>query len=114
MRRWRTLPAAGLLAALLAVLLTGGAQAHSLLVSSNPAAGAQLATPPAAVQMTFSEGVEPAFSSFAVIDRARKHYEATAAPTIDRTKGQVTVPLQPNLPAGTYVVQWKVVSVVDG
>ena len=90
-----------------------GHGAHSILVSSNPPSGAKLPTAPTTVQMTFSEGVEPAFSSFIVIDRTRKHFEA-GAPTIDRVRGLVTVPLQPNLAPGDYVVQWKVVSVVDG
>ncbi len=111
--RIRFILTASLLLAGFIFLPIAGAQAHSLLVSSNPSSGAQVATSPAAVQMTFSEGVEPAFSSFAVIDRARKHYEA-GAPTIDRVKGLVTLPLQPNLAPGNYVVQWKVVSVIDG
>ena len=63
--------------------------------------------------MTFSEGVEPAFSSFDVIDRTRKSF-AAGEPVIDRVKGLVTIPLQPDLPSGAYIVQWKVVSVVDG
>src|SRR5438067_13442410 len=111
--RIRTLPVACLLAASLVFLLAGGAQAHSLLVKSDPPSGAKLVTAPESVQMTFSEGAEPAFSSFAVIDRTRKHYEA-GTPTIDRVKGLVTLPLQPNLAPGNYVVQWKVVSIVDG
>ncbi len=109
----RAIVAACVLVAGLTFLLTLSAEAHSLLVSSDPASGAKLATSPANVQMTFSEGVEPAFSSFDVIDRTRKSYVA-GAPTIDRVKGLVTVPLQPNLTPGNYVVQWKVVSVVDG
>ena len=112
--RYRTILAAGLLAASLMVWLAGPALAHSVLVRSNPTSGAQLAVAPAAVQMTFSEGVEPSFSSFAVIDRARRHYEAATPPTIDRVKGLVSVPLLPNLAPGAYIVQWKVVSVVDG
>jgi copper transport protein len=114
--RIRTIRAAlvvSLLAASLLFLQAGIAQAHSVLVSSNPPSGANLAGPPAAVQMIFSEGVEPAFSSFSVIDRTRKSF-AAGQPTIDRVKGLVTIPMQPNLPAGAYIVQWKVVSVVDG
>jgi copper transport protein len=111
MRRWLI---AGLAAATLWLLLGSGALAHSVLLSSTPAAGAQLASPPASVQMTFSEGVAPDFSSFAVIDRARRHYESAQPPVIDAQKGLVTVALQPNLPSGVYIVQWKVVSVIDG
>src|SRR5436309_1089935 len=94
---------AGIVAMLLGLLLVRGAGAHSLLVSSTPAAGAQVARPPAVVQMTFSEGVAPDFSSFAVIDRSRRHYEAAQAATIQSKQGLVTVPLQPNLPPGTYI-----------
>src|SRR5690349_25034461 len=112
--RKRMIGVASLAAAWLWLLLGSGALAHSLLVNSNPASGAQLTSPPASVQMTFSEGVALDFSSFAVIDRARQHYESSAPPVLDSTKGHVTVALQPNLPAGTYIVQWKVVSAVDG
>ena len=111
--RIRTILLASLLAAVVAFLFVGRAGAHSILVSSNPPSGAKLPVAPTTVQMTFSEGVEPAFSSFVVIDRTRKHFEA-GAPTIDRISGMATVPLQPNLAPGDYVVQWKVVSVVDG
>ncbi|HMA35991.1 MAG TPA: copper resistance protein CopC, partial [Chloroflexia bacterium] len=113
MRR-RTFLSASLLAGWLWLLLGTAAGAHSLLVSSNPSAGAQLTQPPASVQMTFSEGAVPEFSSFAVIDRARHHYEVAQPPVIDPQKGVVTVALQPNLPSGVYIVQWKVVSSVDG
>src|SRR5438477_7906202 len=106
--RIRTILAACLLAASLISLLAGGAQAHSVLVSSNPASGAKLAAAPATVQMTFSEGVEPAFSSFVVIDRMRKHYEVSGPPAIDRVKGLVTITLLPNLAPGNYIVQWRV------
>ena len=64
--------------------------------------------------MTFSEAVAPEFSHFAVIDRARRHYEAAGPPTIGGDGGQVSVALQPGLAAGTYIVQWTVVSAVDG
>ncbi len=111
--RIRTILIASLLAAALACLFVGRAGAHSILVSSNPPSGAKLPVAPTTVQMTFSEGVEPAFSSFIVIDRTRKHFEA-GAPIIDRVSGLATVPLQFNLAPGDYVVQWKVVSVVDG
>src|SRR5690242_7399911 len=112
--RMRRFLIAGLAAACLWLLLGSGALAHSVLLSSTPASGAQLASPPATVQMTFSEGVAPDFSSFAVIDRARRHYESAQPPVIDAQKGLVTVALQPNLPSGVYIVQWKVVSVIDG
>src|SRR5689334_16261368 len=112
--RMRRFLIAGLAAACLWLLLGSGALAHSVLLSSTPASGAQLASPPATVQMTFSEGVAPEFSSFAVLDRARRHYESAQPPVIDAQKGLVTVALQPNLPSGVYIVQWKVVSVIDG
>src|SRR5438045_2481847 len=100
--RIRTILITCLLAASLILLQARGAQAHSILVSSNPTSGARLAAAPSAVQMTFSEGVEPVFSSFAVIDRTRKHYE-TGTPVIDRVKGLVTVTLQPNLAPADYI-----------
>ena len=110
----RILRRAALLGVVLACLLPQPALAHSRLVSSTPTAGAQLATSPAALVLVFSEGAQLQFSSFAVLDRTRRHYETPSAPILDTTNRQVTVPLQPTLPPGAYTVQWKVVSAVDG
>ncbi len=110
----RTLWRAMLLGLALFFLLPYGALAHSRLIRSTPTAGAQLATSPSALVLSYSEGAQLQFSSFAVLDRARHHWETGQAPTLDAAQGQVTVPLLPALPAGAYTVQWKVVSAVDG
>ncbi|HUS17667.1 MAG TPA: copper resistance protein CopC [Chloroflexia bacterium] len=101
------------LAVLLLWLLPAGAGAHSLLVSSTPTAGAQLPTPPGSVNLVLSEGAVPEFSSVVVLDRARRHYE-TGTPAYGAQGIQVRVTLEPNLPPGVYIVQWKAVSSVDG
>lgn len=110
----RILRRASLLSLVLAFLLPQAALAHSRLTRSTPTAGAQLGASPPALVLVFSEGAQLQFSSFVVLDRARKHYETAQAPILEAAQGQVTVPLQPNLPAGAYTVQWKVVSAVDG
>src|SRR5690349_23545591 len=105
----RIILGAGLAAIALMLLFVQPALAHSRLVSSNPTSGARLTTPPASLVMVFSEGAQPQFSTFAVLDRTRKHYEVAGAPTFDAAKGQVTVRLQSAMPPGAYTVQWKVV-----
>ena len=61
---------AGLAALLSALCIASAAWAHATLVSSEPADGSVLATPPKMVQLHFNEGVAPAV--IGVIDAAGK------------------------------------------
>jgi methionine-rich copper-binding protein CopC len=54
------------LAALLTVTWASAAAAHVELISSSPAAGANLSTPPTQVTITFDDELNPDLSSFAV------------------------------------------------
>ena len=54
-------------ASLIALLLVPGvAGAHAVMVKSSPARRAVLATPPARVELTFNERLEPAYSTVSV------------------------------------------------
>lgn len=100
--------------ALVATLaLAGPALAHALPQSSDPGAGATLATPPTQVTITFGERPDPKLSTIKVLDTSGKL--VTSGPTalaLDNAL-TLTVPLGP-LPTGVYTVAWRTVSAVDG
>src|ERR1700704_1400122 len=95
--------------AMLAALLTAlcfatGALAHAALVSAEPADGSVLAQSPKTLQLRFSENITPAVVS--LIDAAGKTRDVTAR-AVDQT---VLVTLPDDLPRGTQVVSYRVVS----
>ena len=108
---WATLATGFALVAALA--LAGPALAHALPQSSDPAAGATLATPPTQVTITFGERPDPKLSTIRVLDTSGK--PVTSGPTAVASDNALalTVPLGP-LPIGVYTVAWRTVSAVDG
>ncbi len=102
---------AGALAAILAVLAPATpARAHTELVSSAPARDATLAKAPTAVTLTFSERLDPGFTTIVVSDAAARRIPADA-PVVDAASGTVT--LTRALANGAHTVAYRVVS-VDG
>jgi methionine-rich copper-binding protein CopC len=83
------------------------ALAHAFLQHAVPGAGAALAQAPTEIDLTFSEPLEPAFSSIAVTDAAGHDMEA-ALPVVAGPSMRVT--LKP-LGAGFYHVAWRAVSI---
>ncbi len=112
MQNFRKIGLALFAALLLSFAVSGVSLAHSRLTGSTPAAGARLAQSPERIVITFSEGAEPEFSTFALLDRSRTHFELDHPPLLEGDK--VSIFVQPNLPPGAYTVQWKVVSALDG
>lgn len=95
------------------LLTAAGALAHAHLQQQIPAAGAQLAASPQTLTLSFSEGIEPAFSGVTVTG-PQQHAVATGKLTRSSDNpAQVTVPVAETLPPGEYTVAWHVVS-VDG
>jgi copper resistance protein C len=83
--------------------------AHAALERASPAAGAELHAPPPAVRITFTEGVEPHFSTIVVLDAANK--PVTTGPVhADGPIETLAVDL-PKLPPGRYTVVWHATSV---
>ena len=81
--------------------------AHAFLKQASPGAGATPTTTPKEIALEFSEPLEPSFSGIDVTDAAGHDMEA-ARPVV---KGAfMRVALKP-LPAGTYSVAWRAVSV---
>ncbi len=83
--------------------------AHSLLDSADPADGAQLSAPPAAITLTFTETLEPALNTLVVKDATGT---ALALGTLryDSKTGVLGADL-PVLAPGQYRVEWSVTSV---
>jgi methionine-rich copper-binding protein CopC len=94
--------------AALASAAAGPALAHAFLQTASPKAGSHLSAPPKEVRITFSEAVEPAFSTITIQGPPGFGGAGPARPAGDpRT---LAVPLRGPEPPGDYVVRWRVVS----
>jgi methionine-rich copper-binding protein CopC len=91
------------------LLLSGSALGHAKLLSTEPAAGAQLTRPPAALTLTFNEKVR-----LATLQLTTAGHKIPV--TLDRAAAEaasVTVTL-PTLAPGRYEVQWSALTSDDG
>ncbi len=83
------------------------ANAHAMLDHASPAVGSTVSPAPKELVLTFTETLEPKFSAIEV--RNASGASMTSGPA--RTSGaEMRVGLKP-LPAGTYRVMWRVLSV---
>ena len=91
----------------LLLLATGEASAHALLDHAEPRVGNAVATAPREVTLWFTQKLEPAFSSITVTNSAGQRVDAGKT----RVSGnQMSVSLRSGS-AGTYRVNWRVLSV---
>jgi copper transport protein len=99
-------PFAFLIALMTALAASGAAFAHASLVRAEPADGALVAEPPAALRLTFNEPVTPLVMRLIAPDGTATTLAATAA--------NETVTVKPAaLKRGTHVLSWRVTS-ADG
>ncbi|MFI5055206.1 MAG: copper resistance CopC/CopD family protein [Actinomycetota bacterium] len=98
----------------LALLLVGApaAQAHADLLSSDPAGGSTLATPPTELRLTYSEAPDPSLSAIELLTSGASPVPTGTPQVVDRTT--LVVPITDPLPKGTYTITWRVVSIDDG
>lgn len=94
-----------------ALVMTSTAFAHAHLVSSEPAANAEVAAP-TEVTIHFTEPLEPAFSRIDLNDASGKP-AATAASQVDKIDAKAMHLALPQLAAGRYGVHWIAVA-TDG
>lgn len=92
--------------------MTPSVLAHAHLKQQSPAADTQVAAPQV-LTLNFSEGIEPGFSGVVVTDAQQQAIKTGAVKRNEKDKAQLIVPLEQTLSAGTYQVDWHVVS-VDG
>jgi methionine-rich copper-binding protein CopC len=105
----RSLPALFSILAVLALLPAGPLHAHAMLKRASPAAGTTAKTTPNEVVLTFSEKLEPKFSSIEVRDAKGVAVQAGKAQGGSKAT-ELRVPLKPLAP-GAYKVIWRVLSV---
>ncbi|MCX5387641.1 copper resistance CopC/CopD family protein [Streptomyces sp. NBC_00083] len=99
--------------ALLGALFAGAvpASAHAALTGSDPKDGAVVASAPAQVALTFSEGVALDANSIRVLDPTGKRSDT--AELINLCSGDIVkygVRLRTGIPNGTYTVAWQAIS----
>jgi methionine-rich copper-binding protein CopC len=85
------------------------AHAHAQLDRADPPVGGTVAAPPRAVSLTFTEAVEPAFSTIRVEDASGARMDQ-GKPQAGAGRNSLRVNLKPLAP-GSYKVIWKVLSV---
>jgi len=84
--------------------------AHAFLDHSDPAVGSTVSASPAALNLWFTQELEPAFSWVTVTDRSGAAVNDGSAAIDPTDQTELTVKLK-QLPAGTYTVKWHVLSV---
>jgi methionine-rich copper-binding protein CopC len=93
--------------ALLAVMLGTAVEAHAFLDHAEPRVGSTVPTAPREVLLSFTQKLEPAFSSVEVSDANGTRVDL-GKPSISTSV--MRIGLKP-LSAGTYRVRWHVLSV---
>jgi copper resistance protein C len=91
----------------LLVLVMGKAVAHAFLDHAEPRVGNKVATAPREVTLWFTQKLEPAFSSMTVTNAAGQRVD-TGKPRVSGNQMSVSVR---SGGAGTYRVNWRVLSV---
>ncbi|MEV5647930.1 copper resistance CopC family protein [Nocardia sp. NPDC052254] len=94
----------------IAITVAGPAGAHSTVVSTDPADGAQITTGPARVSVTFNENLQPSFPSLTVVGPDGNLW-SRGKPVVDGPT--VSVEVGDLGPAGTYTMAYRVTS-ADG
>jgi methionine-rich copper-binding protein CopC len=98
-----------ILIAAAACLIGQAAFAHAFLDRASPAVGSEVSGSPPSVSITYTEAVEPRFSTIHVTDSAGARVDDSKPVTQD--DGRVLVVGLKKLPPGVYSVEWHVTSV---
>nr|BBH94601.1 hypothetical protein KTA_28000 [Thermogemmatispora argillosa] len=112
--RWRLVIGAALVALLLFLFFRGTAEAHAVLLRSDPAQDALLRSAPTQVRLWFSEDLNAALSSAAVVNSHNQRVDKGDAHVSSSDPRELDLGLKANLPPDVYVVVWRSVSNVDG
>ena len=96
-----------ILSLLLLGLGGGGAHAHAMLSSASPPVGGSVGAAPRQVTLSFTQGLEPAFSSVQVTDSKGARVDTGKAHVSGSTMSVGLKALSP----GSYQVHWQALSV---
>lgn len=108
--------AAVFVALVLVLAASAPAAAHARLTTSDPAPGSALGEMPARITMTFSESVDPGYSSASLLAADGSSIALgppALAPGGDRTL-IIPIPNATSVPRGVYTLVWRVLSATDG
>jgi hypothetical protein len=105
-------PIAALTALVLLLLLPADGWSHAYLVRSTPAARRTVGRAPERVQLWFNERLEPAYSRVSVWGPDGKRVDGGDVEVAPSEPTRLSVGM-PAVPAGTYTVKYRVLS-VDG
>ena len=104
------------LAALVAIGSPHIALAHARYKSSTPGIGEIAQDPPPQVDITFTQSIQKVSGTYDLAVTRDGAGPVTAGPPVldEQDRSKLSVPLQPELAPGRYVVNWKNVSDDDG
>ncbi|MBE3558008.1 MAG: FixH family protein [Ktedonobacteraceae bacterium] len=102
------------LALALLLLFPAASEAQAILIKSDPAQNAVLATSPAQVHLWFSEDLNPATSRAYVTNSAGQRVDVNGSLIIPGTTRELDIALKPDLPPDVYIVSWRTQSAADG
>ena len=103
-------PYALILAGAVAAVLPQAARAHAALAAATPSADSVTHGVPTAVELTFSEAIEPKFSQIVVKGADGRRVDGNDPHAVSDDK-HLTVSLKGVLLPGVYRVSWKVTAV---
>jgi copper transport protein len=107
------LPTTALIWAAVFPLPGGTAEAHAILVRSDPPVNARLQVPPQTVTGFFSEPLDTRLSSMEVVDGTGQRVDAGET-VFGPDPAQMSVEIQGEIPPGFYMVIWETLSTIDG
>ncbi|GCE04080.1 copper resistance protein CopC [Dictyobacter aurantiacus] len=90
------------------------AEAHAILLRSDPGKDAVLTTPPDQFKAWFSEDLNPTSSTMEVVNASNTQVDSKDAHVTSSDPREMIVSLPANLPPGVYVVVWRTQSADDG
>ena len=111
--RWFALSAVAIGILLTLLAYPRRAEAHALLVRSQPANGSTVAAAPPVVRLWFDEEISPTLSSARLVDRGGATVAGTKS-IVGRTDPRLLEMEEPVLEPGTYGVLWQVLAEDDG
>ena len=87
------------------------AAAHAFIDHTDPVVGSTVKQAPAEVRISYTQGLETAFSRVQVFDAAGREVDKKDVHLDSKNNHLLIVSLPPGLGAGKYKVVWRVVSV---
>jgi copper resistance protein C len=109
----RSMSRPAIVAALLAASMAGygaGARAHAFLDRALPAVGSTVHESPPAVNLWFTQALEPAFSKIEIVDDAGRRVDRGDV-QVDANDPTILKVSLPPLTPGSYKVIWRVISI---